>query len=92
MTASFECASVVTDLCEFISAVSSWLRRRARRLGLRGQLKTGAVTVIQRFNSAVDLSPHFHALVLDGVYSFPAGRAPVFTPPRRRWMKTSRAW
>jgi hypothetical protein len=29
---------------EFIAAVSSWLRRRARRLGLRGTLKTGAVT------------------------------------------------
>jgi len=40
----------------FIAAVSAWLRRRARGLGLRGQLKTGAVTVIQRFNSAVDLS------------------------------------
>jgi hypothetical protein len=38
---------------QFIAAVSSWLRRRARRVGIRGALKDGAVTVIQRFNSAV---------------------------------------
>ena len=57
-------------LCQFIAAVSSWLCGRARRLGIRGALKTGAVTVIQRFNSALDLSPHFQALFIDGVYSF----------------------
>src|SRR4051794_9461127 len=39
-------------LREFIAAVSASLRRRARRLGIRRALKTGAVTVIQRFNSA----------------------------------------
>jgi hypothetical protein len=36
----------------FVAAVSSWLRRQGRRLGLRGALKTGGATVIQRFNSA----------------------------------------
>jgi len=51
-------------LRHFIAAVSSWLRRRARRLGVHGALQTGAVTVIQRFNSAVDLSVHYHALGL----------------------------
>jgi hypothetical protein len=67
-------------LAEFIASVSAWLRRRARRLGLRGALKTGAVTVIQRFNSALDVSPHFHTLFMDGVYSFPVGGKPVFHP------------
>jgi hypothetical protein len=38
------------------------------------------VTAIQRFNSALELSVHFHALVLDGVYSFPTGKKPVFHP------------
>jgi hypothetical protein len=76
----FDPALTTVVFREFIAAVSSWLRRRGRRLGIRGELKTGAVTVIQRFNCAVDLSPHFHALVLDGVYSFPVGRAPVFHP------------
>jgi len=43
-------------------------------------IKTGAVTVIQRFNSALEVSPHFHVLFLDGVYSFSVGRRPVFHP------------
>jgi hypothetical protein len=38
------------------------------------------VTVIQRFNSAVDLSVHYHARFGDGAYSFPTGRKPVFHP------------
>jgi hypothetical protein len=77
---AFDPALVTVVLRELIAAVSAWLRRRARRLGIRGRLKTGAVTAIQRFNSALDLSVHFHALVLDGVYSFPAGKKPVFHP------------
>ena len=62
------------------AAVSAWLRGKAKRLGIRGAIKTGAVTVIQRFNSALDVSPHFHVLFMDGVYSFPVGRKPVFHP------------
>jgi len=38
------------------------------------------VTVIQRFNSALDVSPHFHVLFLDGVYSFGVAGRPVFPP------------
>jgi hypothetical protein len=67
-------------LREFIAAVSAWVRRRARRLGIRGALKTGAVTVIQRFNSAVDVAPHFHSLFTDGVYTFPSAGKPIFDP------------
>ena len=67
-------------LRQLIAAVSAWLRRRAKRLGIRGVLKTGAVTVIQRFNSALDVSPHFHVLFLDGVYGFSPGREPIFHP------------
>jgi len=76
----FDPALTSVVLRQLIAAVSSWLRRRARRLGIKGALKTGAVTVIQRFNSALGASPHFHTLFLDGVYSFPLGRAPVFHP------------
>jgi hypothetical protein len=32
----------------------------------------GSVTFIQRFGSALDLTPHFHSLVLAGVYSGPS--------------------
>jgi len=70
-------------LRQHIAAVSSWLRRRARRLGICGALKSGSVAVIQRFNSALGASPHFHTLFLDGVYTFPdapPGGKPVFHP------------
>ena len=62
-------------LREFIAAVSAWLRRRARRLGIRGPLKTGAVTVIQRFNSALDVAPHFHTPVHGWRLHVPSGRS-----------------
>jgi len=31
--------------------------------------RTGAVTLIQRFDSALNLNIHFHGLFLDGVYA-----------------------
>jgi hypothetical protein len=53
----------------FIAAVTSDLRRRARRRRIRGCLQTGSLTVVQRFGSALGLNVHFHSLVLDGVYT-----------------------
>lgn len=44
---------------------------------------TGAVTLIQRFGSALNLNIHFHMLFLDGVYL--NGNAD--TPPRFHWVK-----
>jgi len=38
---------------------------------------TGAVTLIQRFGSALNLNVHFHMIFLDGVY-LPAGDKPLF--------------
>jgi Putative transposase len=47
-------------------AIASHLVRKA---GLnRATAQTGAVTLIQRFCSALNLNIHFHLLVLDGVY------------------------
>jgi len=47
-------------------AISGHLIRKA---GLtRASAATGAVTLIQRFGSALNLNVHFHLLVLDGVY------------------------
>jgi hypothetical protein len=77
---AYDPALTTEVLRQLIAAVSAWLRGRARRLGIRGVIKTGAVTVIQRFNSALDVSPHFHVLFLDGVYSFSVGRKPLFHP------------
>jgi ribosomal protein S27E len=35
---------------------------------IRAEARTGAVTLIQRFGSALNLNIHFHMLLLDGVY------------------------
>ena len=51
----------------FLPSIFAEQRRRARVLcGIRGG-NFGSVTFIQRFGSAINLAPHFHALVLDGV-------------------------
>ena len=39
---------------------------------------TGAVTLIQRFGSALNLNIHFHILFLDGVYVYRDNRPPRF--------------
>lgn len=40
-----------------------------RKAGLTKRIaRTGAVTLIQRFGSALNLNVHFHMLFLDGVY------------------------
>jgi Transposase zinc-binding domain/Putative transposase len=48
----------------------SYKRRAKRELGLRSvsDAQTGAVTFVQRFDSALRLNVHFHTLALDGVY------------------------
>ena len=48
-------------------AIEGWYRSKARALGIPDS-KTGSITAIQRFGSDLALNPHFHALVLDGVY------------------------
>jgi len=39
---------------------------------------TGAVTLIQRFGSALNLNLHFHALFIDGVFSPKSNGEPRF--------------
>jgi hypothetical protein len=58
---------VVTQVLGIVyRAISGGLIRKA---GLtRASGVTGAVTLIQRFGSALNLNVHFHLLVLDGVY------------------------
>jgi hypothetical protein len=54
-------------LTVFLRAVFALQRRRARRQGIRhGQV--GAVSFIQFFGSALQVTPHFHSLVSDGVF------------------------
>lgn len=54
------------------------LRTNGRRTRITGH--TGAVTLIQRFGSALNLNIHFHMLLLDGVYLADGVDAPVFHP------------
>jgi len=54
-------------LTVFLRAVFALQRRRARRQGLRGG-QAGAVSFIQFFGSALQVTPHFHSLVPDGVF------------------------
>ena len=48
-------------------AISTHLTQKARLK--KSVTQTGAVTLIQRFGSALNLNTHFHMLFLDGVYS-----------------------
>jgi hypothetical protein len=58
---------VVTQVLGIVyRAISAHLIRKA---GLtRSSAVTGAVTLIQRFGSAINLNVHLHMIVLDGVY------------------------
>jgi hypothetical protein len=70
----------------YTRALLSFMRRQARRHGVTDG-RSGAVTAIQRFGSAVNLNVHFHTLVLDGVYAPDASGTPRFTrvpPPTDR--------
>ncbi len=64
----------------FLRAVFADQRRRARKqLGIR-KGSCGSVTFIQRFGSALNLTPHFHTLVLDGVYAGTSSDLGPFAP------------
>jgi hypothetical protein len=67
--------------CAFLrDSVAGWYRRRHTDRGLpAGQ--TGAVTVIQRANSDLRLSPHLHTIFLDGAYGADRdGKGQMFHP------------
>ena len=57
-------------------AISTHLIHKARYRLKDGA--TGAVTLIQRFGSALNLNIHFHILFLDGVYVYRDDRPPRF--------------
>jgi hypothetical protein len=55
-------------------AISTFVIRHAG-LTVASGARTGAVTLIQRFGSALNLNPHLHMLFLDGAYTFRGCRA-----------------
>jgi len=67
-------------LALFLRVVQAWYRQQARAQGYT-DARCGSVTFVQRFGSALNLHPHFHVLMLDGVYvSSAEGVAPEFVP------------
>ncbi|MEW6755716.1 MAG: transposase [Candidatus Latescibacterota bacterium] len=61
----------------FVRVVSGWYRRQARHQGHPGG-RGGAVTLVQRFGSALHLNPHFHVLMPDGVWVSGPDGTPTF--------------
>jgi hypothetical protein len=58
----------------FVDTLLRWYARRLRAHGVRdGQ--SGALTVVQRVSADLRLNPHFHALLLDGVFAEDDGGA-----------------
>ncbi len=74
-------AKLTSDVLRaFLRALFADQRRRARKhLGVR-EGRCASVTFIQRFGSALNLTPHFHSLVLDGIYPGAAHTPGSFKP------------
>jgi hypothetical protein len=62
----------------FMRSVFASLRRRARKTLTATRLYCGSVCFLQRSGGSINLNPHFHSLVLDGVY----GSMLPYEPPR----------
>jgi hypothetical protein len=67
------CAAVVGAFVEELLRSYRWRAKRMFGLSSVEDTFPGAVTVIQRFDSALRLNVHAHTLVLDGVYVRQAG-------------------
>jgi hypothetical protein len=51
----------------FLRAVFAWQRRQARKIGIRDP-QCGSVSLLQRFGSLLQLTPHTHSWIPDGVF------------------------
>ncbi len=52
----------------FLGVVRGWYGKQGKALGIT-ECRGGSVTFAQRFGSALNLKPHFHSLVVDGVFN-----------------------
>ena len=60
--------------------LDAFYRAQAHAQGHPGG-RTGGVTFVQRFGSALDVNPHLHVLMMDGVYvDHPGTGQPTFVP------------
>ncbi len=78
---AYDGAWVSKVLAVFLRLVGRWYRRQAQAMG-HDRARWGSVTFVQRFGSSLNLNPHVHVLMLDGVY-VDGDEAPVFVaaPP-----------
>jgi len=63
-------------LVVFLRVVCGWYRAQAQRQGHPGG-RGGAVSVLQRYGSALNLNPHLHVLIADGVWVAGADGGPT---------------
>jgi hypothetical protein len=74
-------AKLMTEVLRaFLRSLFADQRRRARLHFAIPRGHNGSITFIQRFGSALNLTPHFHVLVLDGVYPGPSHDLGTFVP------------
>jgi hypothetical protein len=52
-----------------LQSVFRWQRQRAKQLGALGEMRSGAVAFTQYFGSALQLTPHLHVLVPEGLWT-----------------------
>jgi hypothetical protein len=64
-------------LSDFLRTVFTWQRLQARRAGIKARL-TGAITAVQFWGSLLQLTPHFHSFVPDGVFGWAPDGSLVF--------------
>ena len=62
----------------FLRVVGRWYRRQAQAAGF-AKVRCGSVTFVQRFGSSLNVNPHVHVLMLDGVY-IDGDEGPQFVP------------
>lgn len=55
-------------LAVFLRVVQAWYKANAKELGF-SDVQGGSVSFIQRFGSSLNVTPHYHCIVLDGVYA-----------------------
>lgn len=52
----------------FVASIFMWQRKQARKKGLVGEVGVGSVVFSQRFGDSLNLNPHYHAIVPDGIF------------------------
>jgi hypothetical protein len=66
---AYDTSLMTAVLGVFTRTVFAFLLRRAREFGADRKPQCGAVSFIQRFDSALRLNPHIHMVCFDGIYA-----------------------